>query len=108
MKTNGFTLIELLAVIVILAIIALIATPMVLNTIEEAKKGSAKSSGYAYISGLETGLASYMIKNSGASYNAGKYSVSTLSTDLEISLKGETPSEGNICIENNGLVSKPH
>ena len=40
MKENGFTLIELLAVIVILAIIALIATPIVLNIIRDAKEKS--------------------------------------------------------------------
>ncbi len=32
MKNKGFTLIELLAVIVILAVIALISMPLVLNT----------------------------------------------------------------------------
>ena len=37
---KGFTLIELLAVIVILAIIALIATPIVLNLINTARKGA--------------------------------------------------------------------
>ena len=35
---KGFTLIELLAVIVILAIIALISTPLILNVIEESKE----------------------------------------------------------------------
>ena len=34
MKKKGFTLIELLAVIVVLAIIALIATPIVMNVIK--------------------------------------------------------------------------
>ena len=43
MKNKGFTLIELLAVIVILAIIALIATPMILGVIDTAKRGSAES-----------------------------------------------------------------
>ncbi len=37
---KGFTLIELLAVIVILSIIALIATPMILGVIETTKKGA--------------------------------------------------------------------
>ena len=40
---KGFTLIELLAVIVILAIIALIATPIVLNIVENAQRGSDES-----------------------------------------------------------------
>lgn len=46
MKQKGFTLIELLAVIVILAIIALIATPLILNLIEDAKKGAFQTSVY--------------------------------------------------------------
>lgn len=38
MKKRGFTLVELLAVIVILSVIALIAMPIILNIIEDAKK----------------------------------------------------------------------
>ena len=40
MKNKGFTLIELLAVIVILAIIALIATPIILGIINDARDES--------------------------------------------------------------------
>ena len=51
MKNKGFTLIELLAVIVILAIIALIATPIILGIIndarDEAKRRSAESVAHA-------------------------------------------------------------
>ena len=43
-KKRGFTLIELLAVIVILAVIALIASPMVLKYINSAKEGAALAS----------------------------------------------------------------
>ena len=55
MRSNqkGFTLIELLAVIVILAVIALIATPIILNLIEKARLGAAESSAYAYIEAAE-------------------------------------------------------
>ena len=42
-KNKGFTLVELLAVIVILA---LIATPIILNVINDAKKQAAKDSFY--------------------------------------------------------------
>lgn len=44
MRKNGFTLIELLAVIVILAIIALIATPIILGIINDAKEEANKRS----------------------------------------------------------------
>ena len=43
MKKKGFTLIELLAVIIILAIIALIATPIILNVIDDARKSAGLS-----------------------------------------------------------------
>ena len=106
MKRKGFTLIELLAVIVILAIIAVIATPMVLNTIDDARKGAAKSSAYSYIEEVETEVAKYMLDNNGTSYSAGKYDISTLSTDLGVEVKGDAPSAGNICIGSNGIVTK--
>ena len=44
MKKKGFTLIELLAVIIVLAIIALIATPRVIKYIEEGQKRALSSS----------------------------------------------------------------
>ena len=57
MKNKGFTLIELLAVIVVLAIIALIATPIVMNTINRSKKGAAERSADNYIDAVETAVA---------------------------------------------------
>lgn len=56
MKKNnkGFTLIELLAVIVILAIIALIATPIVLNMISNARKSAARSSALGYVDSINS------------------------------------------------------
>lgn len=57
MKRNGFTLIELLAVIIILAIVALIATPIVLNVVEDAKRSAAKSEANMIISGIQNNCA---------------------------------------------------
>jgi bacterial surface protein 26-residue repeat/prepilin-type N-terminal cleavage/methylation domain len=45
-KNKGFTLIELLAVIIILAIIALIATPIAINVIENSRMKAFKNSVY--------------------------------------------------------------
>ncbi len=47
-KIKAFTLIELLAIIVILAIIAVITVPIILNIIENSRKGAAIDSAYGY------------------------------------------------------------
>lgn len=46
---KGFTLIELLAVIVILAVIALISTPLIMGTITKAKKNALKDTAYGIL-----------------------------------------------------------
>lgn len=53
MKKRGFTLIELLAVIVILSIIALIATPIILNVISDSRKKAAEESLKGYMDAIE-------------------------------------------------------
>ena len=55
MKT-GFTLVELLAVIVILAVLALIATPVVLSIIDDAKESAMLRSAEMYLSGVENAV----------------------------------------------------
>lgn len=66
MNKKGFTLIELLAVIVILAIIALIATPIVLNTITKAQEGANARSVEGYMKAYEAAYYQYMLDNGGA------------------------------------------
>jgi prepilin-type N-terminal cleavage/methylation domain-containing protein len=63
MKKKGFTLIELLAVIVILAIIALIATPLVLKYIGKAREEAAIASAYAYIDAYEKYVANAVLNS---------------------------------------------
>ena len=58
----AFTLIELLAVIIILAIIALIATPIILNVIEEAKISAGKSEANMILSGINNYCATEEVK----------------------------------------------
>ena len=63
MKKKGFTLIELLAVIIILAIIALIATPIILNVIEDAKKSAGQSEASMIMSGINNYCATSAMKS---------------------------------------------
>lgn len=59
MNKKGFTLIELLAIIVILAIIAVITVPIILNVIDNAKKGAAKNSVIGYGKAVELAYTQY-------------------------------------------------
>ena len=52
LTTLGFTLIELLAVIIILAIVALIATPIILNVINDARVSAGRSEASMIYSGI--------------------------------------------------------
>lgn len=60
---KGFTLIELLAVIVILAIVALIATPIILNVINDARKGAFKRSAEGVLKSAKLSYTSSIIKD---------------------------------------------
>ena len=106
MKKKGFTLIELLAVIVILAVVALISMPLVLNTIDKAKKGAAEESANSYVSAIETAIVSDMMNSN---YNYNPEQTFTLSDngkkivngekELEINIKGTYPTSGSVVIK---------
>ena len=90
-KKKGFTLIELLAVIVVLAIIALIATPIVMNTIEKSKKGAVIESANNLIKSAE-----YYILQTKSRY--GKVSV----LDDKLNYSGSKPDLGEVEINKDG------
>ena len=62
-KGKGFTLIELIAVLVIMAILALIVTPLVMSIIKKAKVSADKRSIDAYGRSIELAIASYLLDN---------------------------------------------
>ncbi len=62
MTKKGFTLIELLAVIIILAIVALIATPIILNVIDDARISAGRSEANMILSGINNYCASEEMK----------------------------------------------
>ena len=62
-RKKGFTLIELIAVLVIMAILALIVTPLVLNIIRKARTAADKRSIDAYGRSIEIAIAGYLLDN---------------------------------------------
>ena len=60
-QNKGFTLIELIAVLVILAVIALIVTPLVLNVVRKAKDSANKRSVDAYGKSIDLAVAAYLM-----------------------------------------------
>ena len=101
-KNKGFTLVELLAVIVILALIALIATPIILNVINDVKKQAAKDSAYGYMDAVEKYIVSSELEDK--SIQDRTYSVEELNS-MGVSVKGSTPDNGNIEIKNSSVKS---
>ena len=97
MKKKGFTLIELLAVIVILAIIALITTPMIMDVIENARKGAAIQSVNGLLEAGEQYQVEFMMD--------GKPSnVIDLTSDT-LNIKGSKPDSGELIYDSLGNMS---
>ena len=111
-RKNAFTLIELLAIIVILAIIAVITVPIILNIIENSKKGAAQDSAYGYkdavtkvsLSKFQSGATSelydgvYIVDNSGKLINSD-------GDELIINVSGNKPDEESWVKLENGYVT---
>ena len=117
MKKRGFTLIELLAVIVVLAIIALIATPIVMNTIKRSKKGAAERSADSYVKQVEAVAAEERLNGN---ILEGEYQITSdgnLCRDksascsdgekIKIEMNGTKPTSGKIKITNGSVDQSP-
>ena len=109
MKSNkGFTLIELLAVIVILAIIALIATPMILGVIDSAKKSSAKTSAQYYVEAVEKSMMTEQMAGNDVADDtytvSGSSLTGTKSNNFTVNYKGDNAT-GTVTISNGKVTS---
>ena len=107
LNKKGFTLIELLAIIVILAIIAVITVPIILNIIENARKGAAKNSVIGYGKAVELAYTQYQYEKELPSGNGNKYETTTVGTDgkaikLTIQSAGTSVGTLNLVVEFDG------
>ena len=93
LSTMGFTLIELLAVIIILAVIALIATSIVLNVVDNARKNANKDSAYGLLDSSKLYYMESLLDES-----------KSLSGNLidKINVSGRKPDSGTVYINNKG------
>ena len=108
---KGFTLIELLAVIVILAIIATIATPIVLGIINDTKKSATVQSARFY---LDAAINAIMKENMNANGNLnpeqcvinsdGSMNCDEYATALEVEVEGQKPTSGTITLNQGDIV----
>jgi prepilin-type N-terminal cleavage/methylation domain-containing protein len=98
MKKNGFTLIELLAVIVILAVIALIATPIIMNAINDARKGSVKDAAYGVAKAVEYSIA--LAANTDADYTLP----TTVTSGTGVGIKGTAPDAYDLTLTNGAVT----
>lgn len=98
---RGFTLIELLAVIIILAIIALIATPIITNVVNDAKKSTAESEANLIVSGINNNCAikdmQVQMGVSGAAACLGSLSQSDVEAMVDLANASIT---GSVTLEN--------
>ena len=93
---KGFTLIELLAVIIILAVIALIATPIVLNVVDNARKSANKDSAYGLLDSAKLYYMESLLDES-----------KSLSGNLidKINVSGRKPDSGTVYINDKGEIA---
>ena len=107
-KNQGFTLIELLAVVVILAVIALISVPLIMNVIDGARKGALQNTAYGIAEAGKYAFTNEVIKDGSAIFTAYTYvnGVETSSpTGKSLNYKGERPQKGTILINSKGDIA---
>ena len=99
MNKKGFTLIELLAVIILLAVIFLIATPAIINIIENARKKAFENTAYGVLEGLRLDYTERVANNNTEESKIYEFPNSGLK------LSGEEPHGGRAEIDKKGNIS---
>jgi len=89
MKKKGFTLVELLATIVILSVIALIATPIVLNVIEKSKKSALVASANGLIESANMYYSNQIINGDIIEDTVFDFVEGVQTSDTKLSYKGK-------------------
>jgi len=107
MKKKGFTLIELLAVIIILAVIALIATPIVLNVVDNARKSAFQRSASGYYDAARYLYDELYLKNDRQSLSFNFVDGEQISSNenYQLKVKGQVPKGGLVYLTSDGQIT---
>jgi bacterial surface protein 26-residue repeat/prepilin-type N-terminal cleavage/methylation domain len=110
-KNKGFTLIELLAIIIVLAVIALITTPLVMNIIENARKKAFENSVYGIMETYRLDMAknlnnigkshTFPEANSELKYNGKEMVGGSIFLDYEDDIEVRRITDGRYCADGN-------
>ena len=104
---KGFTLIELLAVIVILAIIALIATPRIMAAIEQARKEAFRNDVYGIVKAVERDYVKRILDEEKVevTYEFEDYNQTVTPEHIdELAFTGRGPKNGTIVVDEDGNI----
>ncbi len=99
MNKKGFTLIELLSVLILLSVIFLIATPAIINIIENARKKVFEDTAYGVLDALRLNYIERIAN--GNSINIENFTF----PNSGLKLSGEEPYGGNAEIDKSGNIS---
>jgi len=108
---KGFTLIELLAIIVILAVIAVITVPIILNIIENARRGAVQNSALGYKDAVHKYYVSRLSLDSNFQMADDIYEIvgngylSSGTNNYEVQIDGKVPSNGFVQVEKNVVIN---
>ncbi len=96
---KAFTLIELLAVVIVLGIVVLIATPIVLNVIEDSRRSANLTQAYLLLDGAQTLYSTRQVTEENLEIFDGEDDVYHL-----IEANDEKPTYGNVKITRQGAI----
>ncbi len=100
-KNKGFTLIELLAVIVILAVIALIATPIVLSILTKVRKSAFQDSAYGIMEAAKSYFADSILEENNPVDQVFSFEEGVTN---ELSYSGSKPKGGILTLSKSGEI----
>ena len=109
---KGFTLIELLAIIVILAVIAVITVPIILNVIDNSKRGAAIDSALGYRDAIHKGFLTDLALDNNNVLPSGVYVIDSTGKlvnangdVLSAVVSGTVPTEGWVELDKGNVVA---